>query len=106
MPSCEQIAFQPALAKMLAEHFHHAPVWRDMVIRFQNFGSRGPLCDLEDMRQMIRCCLIGSKQSKIAQLLIGLYHIADESAHDQCSLCTNTARKRNIDRIAAKIRDF
>ena len=28
----QQIAFQPALAQVLAQHFHNAPVGRDMVV--------------------------------------------------------------------------
>ena len=36
----EQIAFQPSLAHMLAEHFHHAAIGRDMIVGW-NDGRRG-----------------------------------------------------------------
>ena len=32
MPAGEQIAFQPALAHVLAEHLHHPAVRREMVV--------------------------------------------------------------------------
>ena len=32
MPPGEQIAFEPALAEMLAQHLHHAPVGRDVIV--------------------------------------------------------------------------
>ena len=32
MPARQEIAFQPSLALVLAEHFHHAAVRRQMVV--------------------------------------------------------------------------
>ncbi len=40
MPAGEQVAFQPALAQVLAQDLHHPAVGRDVVVGLENFGGR------------------------------------------------------------------
>ena len=41
MPSGEQIAFQPALAEMLAQHLHHTAIDAQVGIDFLDFRHPG-----------------------------------------------------------------
>src|SRR5438874_13518431 len=44
----EQITFQPALALMLAQYFHHAAISRDMVVLGNNDGGRATIGDFKN----------------------------------------------------------
>ena len=65
MSSGKQIAFEPAFAKMLAQHLHHAPVGRQMVIDRYGFLHRASVCHVKHRIQAIGVCLIRAEQSKI-----------------------------------------
>ena len=80
VPAGEQVAFEPALALMLAEHLH------DLAIQGEEFvvGLRAcvplPVGDLENGVQAVGKRFVGAEDSKIALLPIELGHIAQEHA--------------------------
>ena len=88
MPPGEQIAFEPALALVLAEHFHHAPGGgKKLVIRH---GRGFPLAfgHFKKGLQAIGERLVGTKDAEIPLLAVQLGHIAQESARAHaCRRC-------------------
>ena len=66
VPAGQQIAFQPALALVLAEHLHHAAVGGDVVV----VGRRSrpieqPVGDLEHGRPAVRGGLVGAEDAEV-----------------------------------------
>ena len=66
MPAGQQIAFEPALTKMLAQHLHHAAVGREMVVirnvsaaQARFVTSRHPASDSS--------CFVRAEQAKITR---------------------------------------
>ena len=57
--SGEQIAFQPALAHVLAQHFHDAAVGRDVIVGRQDRAGEDAVGRLEHGAQAIRCGFVG-----------------------------------------------
>ncbi len=53
MPTREQVAFEPALALVLAEHLHHAAGGSEKFIVLPQLGVPLPLRHLEDGTQSI-----------------------------------------------------
>src|SRR6185503_11404727 len=47
-------AFEAALAKVLAQHFHHTAVGRDMVVDVDCFSDEATVFDLEHAAQPVR----------------------------------------------------
>ena len=104
VPSRQQVAFQPALALMLAEH------------RVQHLSGRGkefvvwnlaciPLTvgDLKDRPQQIGQRLIRSEYPEISFRLIQLGHVTQELAQHHRILCGHGARRRHGYRVLMKI---
>src|SRR5262245_8564636 len=49
VPAGEQVAFQPALALVLAEHFHDPAIGREVIIAGEDVAGEAALRDLEDV---------------------------------------------------------
>ena len=82
MPAGQQIALEPALALMLAEHFHDPAIGCEMVIPRVGFCHPGTIGDLEDVLPAIGVVFVRAEKSEILCLHVQLHHIAEEPAHD------------------------
>ena len=83
VPAGEQIAFQPALALMLAEHFHDAArrAQRDR----RRARSRRSNCRLVASKTAVPAVgirFVRAEDAEIAALGVALHHVADELALD------------------------
>ena len=104
VPAGEQIALQPALALVLAEHFHHAAGRRQVVV-----GRRGsrPSRSCRSLRRRrpggSRPSRPGPKRRKLRWSALQLHHVAEEAAHDARRLGLDGAGLRHVDGVVAEV---
>ena len=82
MPSRQQVAFQPALALVLAEDFHHAAVRAELVVFRINLGHVAAVGHLQHVLPPIRVVLVRTEETEVSALHIQLHHVAEKPAHD------------------------
>ena len=105
MPAGQEIAFEPALALVLAQHLHHPSIGREMVVVIEGLGDPGAVGDLEHVLPAIGIVLVRAEQAEVAGVQIEFHHVAQEFAHDARRFGGRGARRRNFDRIVAKVRE-
>ena len=66
MPAGQQIALEPALALMLAEHLHDPPVGREVVIPGLGLGHPGAIGDLERVLPAVRVVLVRAEEPEVS----------------------------------------
>ena len=105
VPPGEQVAFQPAFALVLAEHFHHA---RRLGARNSSFGSVAAShwrwVTSKSRFQTVREGLVGTKETEIPLLAVELHHIAQETSEHVRVADAGNARCRHFNGIVAEIR--
>ena len=104
MPAGQQIAFEPTLALMLAQHLHHPPVRREMIVVGFGLGHPGAIGDLERVLPAVGVVLVRTEQAEVARLHVQLHHIAQEPAHHASRFGRDGARRGHLDRVVAEIR--
>ena len=81
VPAGQQIAFEPALALVLAQHLHHAALAAPDGRRPGCVSAIPlPLGRLEHVAQPVRDGLVRAEEAEVARLLIGLDDIAQEAS--------------------------
>ena len=100
----QQIAFEPALALVLAEHLHDSPVRGQVVVIWLRLRVPGAIGDLQDVLPPVRIVLVRAEQPEIVRLHVHLHHVAKEIAHHAGGLCGDRSRRGHLDRIVTKIR--
>ena len=101
MAPCKQVAFEPSLAKMLAEHFHDATIRAQFFVDGYNLGHRATFCCLEDGVQSIGVRFIGAEHAKVFR--IHFEDIAEEIAKFARRLGQNLTRAGDLKRIVGEI---
>ena len=81
VPAGQQIAFEPALALVLAEHLHDPPVGGEMVVVGIGFRHPGAVGDLEHVLPAVRVVFVGAEQAEVARVHVQLHDVAQEAAH-------------------------
>src|SRR5262245_4003503 len=76
VPAGQEIALVPALALVLAEHLHHPPVGRQMIVPGKSVGEPGTIGDLKRILPAVRVVLVRTEKPKISFLHVQLHHIA------------------------------
>ena len=79
VPPGEQVAFQPAFALVLAEHFHHAPGGREKFVVRHGRGVPLALGRFKKGFQAVGERLVRAKDPEIPLLAVQLRHIAQET---------------------------
>ncbi len=64
VPAGEQVAFEPALALVLAEHFQHTTGVRDVIVVRDDLAHEHAVRDFEDGIPAIRCRLVGADDAE------------------------------------------
>ena len=104
VPTGEQIALEPALALVLAEHFHHAPGGREpFVVRL----GRGVPLALGHFKQSLQAVgerLVGTEDAEIPLLAVQLHHIAQERPEHMGVADSRRTRRGYVFRVVAEIR--
>ena len=104
VPPREQVAFQPALAHVLAEHLHHAAVLRQMFIHRQDRFHPLLVGRFVKRFQAVGSRLIRSKHAKVLGIGIQVHHVAQQAAQNTRGFRIFSAGLRNLHRILAKVR--
>ena len=61
----QQVTLKPPLALVLAEHFHHAPIRRQMIVLRIDFGHVASVCDLQYVLPAVGVVLVRTEQAEI-----------------------------------------
>ena len=78
MPAGEQVPLKPALALVLAEHLHDAPVLGEELIVRDGLGDPLAVGGLEDGREPVGDGLVGAEDAEVAALAVEVDHVAQE----------------------------
>ena len=103
MPAGEQIAFEPALALVLAEHLHHAAVGRDVIVVGKISAIEQRLVTSSTSCQRFELFSSGLNRRKFV-VEVQLHDVAQELAHGRAS-----PRRRlrpgcgNVDGVVAEV---
>ncbi len=100
----EQIAFEPALAGVLAQYLHHPTVCRQMLILRDGRLHPSPVGYLEQGAETIGGSLIRPEYTKVSLSHIALHHVAQELSHHARRLPRHAPGPWHVHRIVAKVR--
>ena len=100
MPPGQQVAFEPALAAMLAQDFHDAAVGAEVVIDRNGFRHEATIRRFENGVQAIGVRLIGTEHAEVCR--IALEDVAKNSPSFARRFGDDLARARNFERIIVK----
>ena len=92
VPAGQQIAFQPALALVLAEDFHHPAVRVQVVVVGQRLGDPGAVGDFEHVLPAVGVGLVRAEEAEVLAVQVHLHDVAEELAHDAASLRRHARR--------------
>ena len=105
VPPGQQIAFQPALALMLAQHgIHHTAGGRQELVVAEFLAIPLAVGCFEYRRQQVRQRLVRAEETEIAPLLVQRDHIAQEQTQDGRIAAGNGPRRRHIHGMYTEIR--
>src|SRR5450755_1182127 len=104
VPAREQVTFQPALALVLAQHFHYPSGGREEFV--VGYGGALPLTvgRLKEGFEAVRERLVRAEHTEISLLAVSLFHIAQETPQHMCIADAAYARRGHLDRVIAEIR--
>jgi len=80
VPAGQQVALEPALALVLAEHLDHAAIGGEVIVGRHHLTEPLLIGHLEGGGQAVRRGLVGAEDAKVAPLGVQLDHIAEELA--------------------------
>ena len=81
VPASEQIALEPALAEMLAQHLHHSAVGGDVIVDRRGVGStKQRFSTSNTLAEPIRVRLVGTEEPEIASSRVRDEHVAQHLA--------------------------
>jgi len=104
VPPGQQVALEPPLHLVLAEHLHHAAVRRDALVGGPDLGHRRPVGGLEDGVPAVGGRLVGTEDPEVPDVAIQLHHVPQEEALHPGGLGDDDPRRRHRDRVGAKVR--
>ena len=104
VPAGEQVALEPALALVLAQHLHHPPVGGEVVVVGQDLRDPGAVGDLEHVLPAVRVVLVRAEQPEVPRLQVELHHVAQVLAHDPGGLRHGRAGRGHLDGVVAEVR--
>ena len=102
MPARQQVTLEPALAKMLAQHFHDAAVGREVVVDRQRFRQPGPVGHIEDRTEAVRDRFIWPHQAEVARIVGD--DVAEKLSQDLGRLVKGGPGLVDLDRVVAEVR--
>ena len=104
MPPGEQVALEPALALVFAEHFHHAPGGREKFVVRRGRGVPLAIGHLKHGFEAVGERLVRTKDPEIPLLAVQLRHIAQEPPEHMRVADAADPRRGHVDRVVAEIR--
>ena len=104
VPPGEKITFEPALALVLAEHFHYAPRGREKFVALHGRGFPLAFGHFKKGFQAVGERLVGAENPEIPLRAVQFRHIAQETPEHMRVADAAHARCRHLDSIVAEIR--
>ena len=101
VPAGEQVALEPALAEVLAEHLHHPAVGREVVVS----GRTSP-CQARSVTSNTaprRLDAVSSGPNSAERVRVALDHVAQEGAEHARRLARRAWPARHLDRVVAEV---
>ena len=102
VPAGQQVALEPALALVLAQHLHHPPVRREVVVAGHDLRVPRAVGRLEQRREPVRGGLVGPEHAEV--LHVRPHHVAQEAAEDARRLGGGDRRLGDVDGVVAEVR--
>jgi len=102
--SGEEIAFEPALAEMFAENFHHAAIGRKIFIGVQELFHECLGRDFVDGFEAVGSGFVGSENPEVFVGEVGLHDIAKKFSEDAGCFRIGRSWLGDFDGIVAEIR--
>ena len=90
---------------MLAQHFHHAPVRRNVIVVALDPAHQASVLDLEHVAEAIRVGLVGTEQAEVLLLRVAREDIAQHLAERARRFDLDAARLLGRHRVFGKRRD-
>ena len=78
VPPGQQVALQPPLAHVLAQHLHHPAVGRQVIVTRHDLALEGPVGHLEDIAQPVGGGLVRTEQPEVRRVVLD--HVAQPVA--------------------------
>ena len=104
VPPGQEIAFQPSLALVLAQHgVQHATIGAEELVVRHLARIPLPLGDLENGAEHIRECLVRAENAEIARLLIAGGDVAQELPQHHGVLRGDGTGRRHVDGVSVKV---
>ena len=104
VPAGQQVALQPALAEVLAEHLHHAPVGREVVVARLDLRHPRAVGLLEHGAEPVRGGLVGAEDAEVRGVLVAAHDLAQVDAEHARRLARRLRRRGDVDRVVAEVR--
>ena len=86
MPAGEEIALQPALALMLAEHLHHPAVGGEVIVVVVFLGHPCAVGDFERILPAVRVVLVRAEKPEVSRLHVQRHDVTQVTPHDASQL--------------------
>src|ERR1700756_533611 len=105
VPSCEQIALEPPLKRVLAKHLHHVSVGRKLgaiSIFREIFGHPDFLSGFVYSAQFVRGCLVRTEYPKVIRIFAE--HVAKQATQRRRVLHLHSPRLCYLYSIVPKVR--
>jgi hypothetical protein len=101
MPPGQQVALQPALAEVLAEHLHDAAVGRQVVVAGHLLGVPGPVRRLEYGAQSVGGRFVGPQQPEVVGIVA--HDVAQEGAQHPGRLAEGGGGPGDFHRVITEV---
>jgi len=104
VPAGQQVAFEPSLALVLAEHFHDASAGREKFVVRHGLGVPLALGHLKESFQAVGERFVRAEDPENPLLTVQLHHIAQKAPEHMCIADAACTGGWHVDRVLAEIR--
>ena len=101
--SGEQIALEPALAQVLAQHLHHASRRRDVIVDRDAAPDEAAFSTSNTARQPIRVGFVGTEEAEVGCFAVVDVHVAQKVAELARGFAPNGRGCGHLDRVLADV---
>ena len=104
MTASEEITFEPSLAHVFAQDFHHATVFREIYVGFEDRLHKNFIGHFIQGIQAIRGCLIRADHTEIFRIRVQTHHFAKQLSQGASGFKRLGSRLVDLESKIAKIR--
>ncbi len=95
----QQISFEPALALMLAEHFHDPAVGGNVIVEGKYFGGGFASGDVEQSSESVGHGFVGAEYAEVLRGGVQFQHISQKLSLNFCRLPFHSTGFGNFDGV-------